>query len=392
MSDASQSRLRPGLGGLPGLLQVLSPLQAIADRASLARALAEQICETVALGCAIHVRDEGELRVLVELASVPLPPCPDVRLVVTSGRSALCEGSGPPIWVALVLRGPEGSFGALSVALDASAEEILSGALADLEALASILGTAIAEATDHERAARISQGLQASLLPSALPEEAWFELVARYVPGTMDLRIGGDWYDAQMLPNGTLALSVGDVAGHGIDAAAQMGELRAAMVALRLVRSAPDELISVMQRLASDMGYFATVVCARLARSGVLRWSSAGHLPPLVAHGDGSTDVLRSHQSPPLGVGPVSRVMVNSYRLSPGDIVLLYTDGLVERRDEPIDSSLGRLTERVAASDRTSPRSLIEDLVSRHDRSRSTGDDIALVAVRWPGAPPAGRA
>ncbi len=382
MSSADQDGGR-GLQGLPGLLAMLSPLQAIADRKALARAVAEQICDRVAVCCVVHAREAGELRVMVDAGSEHLPP-PDVARVVASGRPALFAGSGGPLWVVLALRGPAGGFGALSVALDASAEEAAE-ALGDLQEVADALGSAIADATDHERATQISQALQTSLLPSALPVGEWFDLAARYVPGTMDLRIGGDWYDAQMLPNGTLALSVGDVAGHGIDAAAQMGELRAAMVALRLVRSAPDELISVLQRLASDMGYFARVICARLAPSGLLRWSSAGHLPPIVMHADGLVDVLQSHQSPPLGVGSVGRVMVNSYRLGAGDAVLLYTDGLVERRDEPIDVSLGRLTARVAGSVRGSSALLIDDLVARFDPSGATGDDIAVLAARWRG-------
>ena len=125
------------------------------------------------------------------------------------------------------------------------------------------------------------------------------------------------------MSDGTVALSVGDIAGHGMEAAAQMGEVRSAMAALRLVRRAPDELIPLLHRLAEDMDYFATVICARLDPTGNLQWASGGYLPPLVVREDGTGDLLGTNQSPPLGVGYKGRVPLNRHRLDPDDTVVI---------------------------------------------------------------------
>jgi serine phosphatase RsbU (regulator of sigma subunit) len=391
MNDEARGKA-VGLGALPDLLRALSPLRSMADPVALSRSVSEWIVATVATGCEVHLVDSGGLITLVDIRDSPPPGPVVVADVVASCEPQILEDAlGDRAWIVLPLLAKAGCIGALSMLVACPAAGLGASHRRGLAAVASTLAGAISEAQAQQQAKHVSQARQASLLPGALPEADWLELSARYVPGTADLRIGGDWYDSQVMPDGTVALSVGDVAGHGIEAAAQMGELRSAMVALRLVRSAPDELISVVHRLASDMSYFATVVCARLGPTGKLQWASAGHLPPLVVHHNGETEVLGTDQSPPLGVGYAGRVPVNRYELTPGDTVLLYTDGLVERRGVDIAEGLEALAACAGAHHHEDVDQLIKDLVAQLEHPLSTGDDVAILAARWSGKLPTPR-
>ena len=377
------SATTPSLAALPQLVRILSPLESIGDRGELARSVAEWILETVALGCRIHLREGDAIRMVVDMGDRPSLADEFVDRAVQSGSTQVVPVGANATWVVLPLTSGGNVLGALSVAIDGPADQIEPRQIGDLGRVAAGLASAITEAAAHERATQISQALQKSLLPTALAVGSWFDLGARYLAGTAALRIGGDWYDSQMLTDGTVALAVGDVAGHGVEAAAQMGELRSAMAALRLVRSAPEDLISVVHRLTAEMGYFATALCARLDPTGTLLWASAGHLPPLVIHEDGHSELLETDQSPPLGAGYFKSVPINRHRLNLGDTVLLYTDGLVERRDVPLDTSLQLLVDRIGRGNWSSTTELIDEIVRNNDEAESTGDDIAVLAARW---------
>jgi len=383
LQDEQQTTSR-SLAGLPRLVKVLSPLESMGDRRDLAHAVAAWILDTVAVGCRVHLAEQDSWRTVVDMGGLEPPEHEIVSRVIDSGRPEIVTVTTSDVsWVVLPLKGNEASLGALSVAIEGPAEQIEGASLRDLGRVAAGLASAIIEATAHERANQISQTLQKSLLPPALSVGSWFDLAARYVPGTADLRIGGDWYDSQLMTDGTVALAVGDVAGHGVEAAAQMGELRTAMAALRMVRSGPDDLISVVHRLTSELGYFATAVCVRLDPTGNLLWASAGHLPPLVAHEDGQAELLETHQSPPLGTGYTGLVPMNRYRLDSGDTLLLYTDGLIERRDVGLDTSLEQLVDRISGRTWTSTTELVDEVIRNCDQSDYTGDDIAVLAARW---------
>lgn len=376
---------RPGLAALPELLEVLSPLESIPDRVGVARAVARWVAATVAADCVVSLVEDGYPKELpVRSQAGPVPEAALVARVVASSAPAVVTGPRPEqTWVVLPLDVGKGAFGALSMLLDCPPGGLGRDQLRDLGRVATVLARVVGEARRYERANEVSQALQASLLPGALAKGDWFELAARYVPGTADLRIGGDWYDSEAMSDGTVALSVGDIAGHGVEAAAQMGEVRSAMTALRLVRRAPDELISLLHRLAEDMDYFATVICARLDPTGNLQWSSAGHLPPLVVGQDGTGDLLGTDQSPPLGVGYRGRVPLNRYRLNPNDTVVIYTDGLVERRDQAIQESLVLLSARAREMAGAPLAQLIDHMITGRDPSGSIGDDVAVLAARW---------
>lgn len=379
-----------GLCALPDLLGVLAPLRSLTDPAKLARSVSERIVATVASGCQVHLLENGALTTLVDLSDGPVPePAVIAQVAVSLEPQVLEHVSSDRAWVVLPLLAKAGPIGALSVLVGSPAGHLGPSQHRDLASVASTLAQAMSEAVAYRRASGVSQALQASLLPGALPTGDWFELAARYLPGTADIHVGGDWYDSQVMPDGTLALGVGDVAGHGVEAAARMGELRSAMVALRLVRSAPNELIAVLHRLALDMHCFATVVCARINPSGHLQWASAGHLPLLVIHDDGEAELLGTDQSPPLGAGQVPHVPVNRHRLRPGDIVLIYTDGLIERRDQGIDESLEVLRAGGAKWARHTIEELVNGLVALRDHPLSTGDDVAILAARLRCGPPA---
>jgi serine phosphatase RsbU (regulator of sigma subunit) len=229
-----------------------------------------------------------------------------------------------------------------------------------------------AELLERERG--IAETLQRALLPERLPDVEGARLAALFEPASG--HVGGDWYDAVLLDGGELALGIGDVAGKGIPAAALMGELRGGLRAGVLSGAEPHETLRVLDRLADRAGHMATVAVVILdPASGALRHASAGHLPPAVISPGGEVRFLTAGASTPLlaydGAGSGTDV------LAPGERLVLYTDGLVERRGEPIDASLRRLAE--AACEHTDLTALLAALQPPADGLR---DDIAILAVQ----------
>ena len=205
---------------------------------------------------------------------------------------------------------------------------------------------AIGRARIVERERRIAETLQRSLLPHSLPVVEGLELEARFTPGA-GVMVGGDWYDALPLPGGRVAVVVGDVAGKGLRAAALMGELRAGLRAYAIEGGGPIETLARLDRLAERSAHMATAVLMQVdPASGAAEYGSAGHLPPLLVRADGVATFLGGGVSAPL-LAFHDDVPAGTAALEPGDRVVLYTDGLVERRFEVIDHGLERL--RLAA-------------------------------------------
>jgi phosphoserine phosphatase RsbU/P len=231
--------------------------------------------------------------------------------------------------------------------------------------------------------------LQRSLVPTARPAVAGVEVAARYVPGSG--HVGGDWYDVFVLPSGQLALVVGDVAGSGLAAAVIMGRIRSALRAYALEFAGPAKVLS---KLDHKIQYFeendvmATVSYAVLdPDSGQLAISSAGHFPPVIAAPGQPTAMARIAVDPPIGVADPSRRQVTTLALTPGAVLCLYTDGLVERRDEPIDDGITRLCQAVTPEP---PEDVCAWTMQALVGHQHPGDDIALLVLRWlPGQPPA---
>jgi PAS domain S-box-containing protein len=247
-------------------------------------------------------------------------------------------------------------------------------------------GLAIARTRLYERERRIAQELQRSLLPKRLPDVAGVALGARYEPGENGTAVGGDWYDAIALPSGRVALAIGDVVGRGIEAASTMGQMRSALRAILMQADDTGKMADRLNRftfaLGSDEAIMTTVVMAILEPgTGTLRFTNAGHPPPLVVGADGSAAYLDEPPSPPMGVLATPRYKEHTRRLEPGATLVLYTDGLVEEPTEVLDIGLERL--RTAASEMGSDVEATCELLLdslRDDTARS--DDVTLLVVR----------
>jgi PAS domain S-box-containing protein len=235
----------------------------------------------------------------------------------------------------------------------------------------------------YEREHTIAETLQRSLLPERLPRIEGLEIAARYLPAGRGAAIGGDWYDALERPDGRVALVVGDVVGHGLRAAAVMGQLRNAFRAYGLAENSPAEVMAKVNRLvmSGEEEVMATALYLVLEReTGEVSFASAGHPPPLVLGGDGA-HFLEGGRAVPIGaVDP--GVFREATAVLPADAsLLLYTDGLVERRDEPLDQRLDTLAE---AADRAEGglEGLCDAVLAGVIGQSMPGDDVALLAVR----------
>jgi serine phosphatase RsbU (regulator of sigma subunit)/anti-sigma regulatory factor (Ser/Thr protein kinase) len=191
--------------------------------------------------------------------------------------------------------------------------------------------------------------LQRSMLPTqtGLTFPSSVEVRHRYLPGSKLIEVGGDWYESIALPGGRVALVVGDVAGHGVRAAVTMGRLRTAIQTLAMLELPPAETLQQLNELMQELGvrepHFATCVYAVFdAVTGTCEVASAGHLPPLLVRPDGSNELLDVPQAPPLGVGS-GLIQSRTLNVEDGSLLVLYTDGLVEKRSRDIDEGIGRL-------------------------------------------------
>ena len=239
---------------------------------------------------------------------------------------------------------------------------------------------------DRQDEREIAQELQRSLLAGELPSGPQIEVVAHYQPGGRGLEVGGDWYDAFWLDGDRVGMVVGDVVGRGIEAAAAMGQLRSATRAYASTGLRPGPLIESLDDFAKRhrVGAFATVVYVEVALAPLeLRIASAGHPPPVLTESGGEPLLLWEGRSAPLMVqGRQARVREEAVRpLDTQSRLILYTDGLVERRAETIDEGLDRLLAEIRESDPSGPLSdLTRDLV-RALEAGETDDDICVLAV-----------
>ncbi|MEV8156287.1 PP2C family protein-serine/threonine phosphatase, partial [Streptomyces fradiae] len=238
----------------------------------------------------------------------------------------------------------------------------------------------------YQETRNIAERLQRSLLP-VLPEVAHLELAARYAASSTTAQVGGDWYDSFVLPSGDTALVIGDVTGHNLDAAIAMSQLRSMLRGIAVDRQEPPE--AVLRRLdtANHTLYReATATCVYGLLKGPeegpwkLVHSSAGHLPPLLVTDDGRTRFLEDGSGILLGLDPDMPRPRASDAVPANATVLLYTDGLIERRDESLDDAMGRLGRFVTELAREPLNVLCDELLI--GLGADSDDDIALLAVR----------
>ena len=236
----------------------------------------------------------------------------------------------------------------------------------------------------RERATALT--LQRSLLPTGLTAPSSVEVRHRYLPGSKMIEVGGDWYESIALPGGRVALVVGDVAGHGVRAAVTMGRLRTAIRTLARLELPPAETLQQLDELMHELGqrepHFATCVYAVFdAVSGNCEIASAGHLPPLLVPPDGRSEFLDISPSPPLGIGS-GPIHTRVFKIRDGSLLVLYTDGLVERRTSDIDEGLARLRDTFGPGSTARPleelcKATLAGVYADHQR-----DDIAVLMAR----------
>lgn len=275
---------------------------------------------------------------------------------------------------------------------DARRELWISLALIGATALVAVAGAlAIARRLDRlaRRGREVSLTLQRRLLPSAVPRPGCCSVAARYLPAASDLLVGGDWYEVLELDDGRVVLAVGDVAGHGIDAAAEMGTLRAQLAALAAVDPAPGWLLGRLAAAADSLGVGLITLAYVLLdpATGTLELARAGHPPPIVVGADGRVEALWVDGAA-LGV-PGRRVdAVERRALASVRAVVLYTDGLVERRGEAIDDGIERARRTVVARADAGPDELADHLLASLVGPEGADDDVAVVVARLDPVPP----
>lgn len=233
-----------------------------------------------------------------------------------------------------------------------------------------------------ERQQTVAEGLQRGLLPDRLPTLPDVDVAARYVPALNE--VGGDWYDVVELRAGRVGIAIGDVVGHGVRAAALMAQLRAVLRAYALTETSPATVLTQLDHYVqhSHPSGLATVAYAVLdPEDGTLTVAVAGHPPPLLTN-DGSPSLVEVRGGPPIGAIPFPQYVDHALHMPRGQTVVLYTDGLVERRGENMDVGLERL--RQAAAEARDPERLCSTLLEELVLGGRAPDDIALVAFRRP--------
>nr|WP_254406188.1 GAF domain-containing SpoIIE family protein phosphatase [Streptomyces sp. AC627_RSS907] len=257
-----------------------------------------------------------------------------------------------------------------------------------IRALAGTAGVAIENARLYQQVRKSGEQFQRLLLPR-LPDLRPFAAGAAYRPASEPAAVGGDWYDAMLLPDGSCAAVIGDVVGHDLRAAADMSQIRNMLRALYYDRNAPPSAslarLDRIMNAALDEAPIATALLARLEPAeGAwrLHWSSAGHPPPLVLLPHGRVRYLEAEPGLPLGVAPDLPRPDHSQALPVDSTVVLFTDGLVETPGEPLDRGLDALAVTAARLAGLSPGELCRSLVAH--RPGTGHDDKAVIALRTP--------
>ncbi|SCF20826.1 Histidine kinase-like ATPase domain-containing protein [Micromonospora matsumotoense] len=352
------------LGQLRG--QIIRRLRALADAAvavNTAKSTAEVV--QVAARHALH---------LAEAARVLVTTVTGARHEADGGGAAATEPSQ-----VLPLTGTAGGqLGELRV-WRREGDSTDQAAVAEL---ARLVGVRLENAQLYEAEHRIATTLQHSLLPRSLPQLPGALVASRYLPGSTDVEVGGDWYDVIGIGDDEVVLVIGDVVGKGVRAAAAMGQLRNGLRAYLLEGYDPGQSLTRLNRLvgSTERQSFATVFCLSFAvRTGRLRYASAGHPSPLLIRGD---DVAFLHEralGPPIGAIAGTDYRTVEGELAPGGRLLLYTDGLIEDRQAGIDAALAQL--RADAGTGGEHITDLVDAVVRRVDGRTRHDDVAVLAL-----------
>jgi serine phosphatase RsbU (regulator of sigma subunit) len=364
-----------------------------------AEAVAHRLTQLQALSSSLESLSLEEL--LPELA-VRLPallgvPAAEVEIgegptaVIVRGRGDVVERLQPAEvadragrWEELPLQIERARLGSVRLELEGD-RSLRDDERALLREAADRAALSIRRAQLHEEEHRIAVELQRGLIPARLPTVEGIELAAHYEAAGLGAEVGGDWYDAFALPSGRLGVVLGDVAGSGIRAASTMGQLRSVTRAFALADQAsrsPGEVLTRLNsyRVALDEHQLFTVLYAIIdPAERTVEWASAGHPPPLRARGRDDIGFLEPGNGL-MGVEPDPYRTLRA-ELAPGSVLLLYTDGLVERRGESLDAGLDRLAS-VVADGPDSPQELRRHVLEQLVGSGDAQDDVTAVVVK----------
>jgi PAS domain S-box-containing protein len=426
--------LHIGAERLSGLARVALALAGAEDDESLTRVVIEHGAAVLgADGGAVCVRDDerGVIRlamtdslgeeVQLEFGELPLDgPLPgcwtartgaavylpdrDAGLAFTPAMQVVYDGTDRDAWAVLPLRSGERLLGSLVVSwaeprdFPPEERELLAAFAAQTAQALDRVQVLQAERRQAEDARRLSETLQRSLLTSP-PQPDSLQVAVRYAPAAQTAAVGGDWYDAFVVPDGALTLVIGDCVGHDRQAAAAMATMRNLLRATAYaVEEPPAAVLAALERAMRglEVDVLATALLARVEQGEDLRaqhlrtvrWSSAGHLPPVLLHPDGRVEVLEREPDLLLGSGVESTRTDATVDVAEGSTLVLYTDGLVERRGEDLDVGIGRLRDLVARLAHLPLERLCDELLGGLVGDDAE-DDVALLAVRF-GAQPGG--
>ncbi|MGW0290884.1 SpoIIE family protein phosphatase [Streptomyces tuirus] len=328
-----------------------------------------------------------------EWPDAPVRAMPTLAAALREGRARIWP-AGSPLERALAEVGPGGlavlplpagnrMAGACLIGWD-TPHDFGTDERALLTACAGLAGQALVRARAFDAEHELVGMLQRQLLPRSLPRLPGAVAVARYLPSTAGLELGGDWYDVIPLPDNHVALVIGDVQGHSAGAATLMGQMRTALRAYAVEGHPPDVVVAHANRLLMDMesDLFATCCYVDVDLEEGAAWCvRAGHLPPVLRYPEGTTDIAEAEGGPPLGVVARADFPMSPLRLPPGTVIALATDGLVETPDSDIDEGMEHLAERLAEATPTDMGLVADALLGNAPRS----DDVALLLLRYDG-------
>jgi serine phosphatase RsbU (regulator of sigma subunit) len=317
-------------------------------------------------------------------------------LVLTPEMADVLDMTGNEAWVALPLQAGARNLGSLSVGwtvrriFTSQDIELLEAFAAQCAQVLDRIQTQQAERAAHAAVRGMAEALQRSLLTEP-PQPEGLEIAVRYVPAAEQAQVGGDWYDAFLVGDGSTMLVIGDVTGHDRHAAAAMAQVRNVLRGVAHSQSeSPARVLTALDRAMGDLavGTLATAVLARVEPCGdggargqrLLRWSNAGHPAPVLVEQDGTVTLLERTPNRLLGVGPDSARVEHACLLPPGSTLLLFTDGLIERRGANLDDGLAWLCEELARLRHLPLEELCDRLLGV--LPEALDDDVALLALR----------
>ncbi|MFD5323464.1 PP2C family protein-serine/threonine phosphatase [Streptomyces sp. NPDC127092] len=232
---------------------------------------------------------------------------------------------------------------------------------------------------------RVADALREALLPthSEALAAVGLTVAASYRPAEPDAAVGGDWYKCRLLPDGRVLVAIGDAAGHGLDAVARMAQQRHALAGLAQTGASAGEITTWLNELvcSEPAGQTATVIAGHIDEDRVWHWADAGHPAPLLLRQGHAEPLHADQRGPLLGALPGYAYETRDTPLRRGDLLLLYTDGIVERRGEDVTKGIQRLADAVTRSEGNEPDKLIESILADPDQAGHE-DDACMLAIR----------